>query len=347
MTAGKPDNLLRKILHSTGVLAYRLGLAPAIIKLRSKRVRALLYHAVEPQSDSFTNGLNVSVTPEVFAANLDYFKKFYNVVPMSAIESNELPDKPLVITFDDGYLSVYKHAMPALHERDLSACIYLITRAVEGRIVWVNLLNHALIEHEEKSLKVLEQFDDLKNLQDKASIIGRVQHTFTPEKIEAVCSALENALPDINIDSLYANEADILDMQAHGLQFGFHTRDHFNLRNCTNAELETQLDKTGCETVINSNTFAYPFGYFDLSAVSHLEDKLYDRVMTVGNNNDLYSNKHLDRTEVFTDDPAQIFAQLEIVEPVIASLRRWMIKPEEEVRASNASDDGLIDGKRG
>lgn len=338
MTAGKPNNLLRKVLHGTGVLAYRAGLAPAIIKLRSKRVRALLYHAVEPESDSFTDGLNVSVTPDVFAANLDYFKKHYNVVPMSAIENNDLPDNPLVITFDDGYLSVYKYAMPALHERGLSACIYLITRAVEGRIVWVNLLNHALIEHTEHTLKVLEQFEELNGLKDKASILGRVQHNFTPSKIEALCTALTEALPEINIDGLYADEANILDMQAHGLQFGFHTRDHFNLRNCTDEELEKQLDKTGCKAVINSNTFAYPFGYFDLNAVSHLEDKQYERVMTVGNNNDVYSPKHLDRTEVFTNDPAVIFAQLEIVEPIVARLRRWMLKPGEEVLGA---DDAL------
>lgn len=330
------------MLHSVGVLAYHVGLAPAVIKLSSSRVRALLYHAVETDSDPFTKGLNVSVTPEVFAANLDYFKKHYNVIPMSAIENGELPDKPLVITFDDGYLSVYQHAMPALHERDLSACIYLITRAVEGRIVWVNLLNYALHEHAEQTFKVLEKFDELAKLKDKAEIIGLVQHTFEPRQIETLCNALTDALPEINIEGLYADEGQILEMQAHGLQFGFHTRDHFNLRNCDDAELESQLDKTGCETVINSNTFAYPFGYFNTNAVSHLEDKQYDRIMTVGNNNDVYSVKHLDRTEVFSDNPAEIFAQLEIVEPIIATLRKWMVKPGDEALASSNSDDELV-----
>lgn len=341
MTAGKPNNLLRKTLHGVGVLAYRAGLAPAIIKLSSSRVRALLYHAVERESDSFTEGLNVSVTPEVFAANLDYFKKHYNVVPMSAIESGELPDRPLVITFDDGYLSIYENAMPALHERGLSACIYLITRAIEGKIVWVNLLNYALREHADETFKVLAQFDELAQLDDIASIIGRVQHTFTPTQIESVCQALTDALPEINVDGLYANEAQILDMQKHGLLFGFHTRDHYNLQNCDDAELEIQLDKTGCEHVMNSNTFAYPFGYFNNNAVSHLEDKQYDRIMTVGNNNDVYSMKHLDRTEVFSNNPAAIFAQIEVVEPIIAKLRKWMVRPGNDALASSNADSEI------
>lgn len=341
MSAGKPNNLLRKTLHGVGVLVYRVGLAPAIIKLSSNRVRALLYHAVETNSDSFTEGLNVSVTPEVFAANLDYFKQYYNVVPMSAIESGELPARPLVITFDDGYLSVYQNAMPALHDRGMSACIYLITRAIEGKIVWVNMLNYALREHADEAFKVLTQFDQLAQLTDISDIIGLVQHTFTPSQIDALCTALTDALPEINSEGLYATEAQILDMQAHGLQFGFHTRDHFNLRNCNDTELESQLDKSGCEGVINSNTFAYPFGYFNTNAVSHLEDKQYERIMTVGNNNDIYSIKHLDRTEVFSDNPADIFAQIEIVEPIIARLRKWMVKPGDEALAQSRADDAI------
>jgi len=337
MTAGKPDNRIRKTLHTAGVLLYRMGLASTVIKLSSKRVRTLLYHAVEPTSDAFTAGLNVSVTPETFAANLDYFKKHYNVVPMSAIESGELPDRTLTITFDDGYYSVYQHAMPALHERDLSACVYLITRALEGRAVWVNLLNYALIEHHEKTREVLDNIDELAGVDKDTSVIAHVQHHFKPAQIEGLCDALLAALPQINTDGLYVNEDDISKMQAHGLYFGFHTRDHYNLRNCSDAELEEQLDNSGCTHVMNSNTFAYPFGYFNAGAVSHVEDQNYQRIMTVGNNNKVFSERHLDRTEVFTDNPAELFAQLEIVEPIIAKLRSWMVKPEDDLAAKSGN----------
>ena len=44
--------------------------------------------------------------------------------------------------------------------------------------------------------------------------------------------------------------------------------------------------------------------------------------MTVGNNNRRYSALHLDRTEVFSADPAVLFAELEVVEPIIGSLRK-------------------------
>lgn len=343
MTAGKPDNLLRRTLTGIGVSLYRLGLAPAIIKLNSKRIRALLYHAVESESDAFTNGLNVSVSPTEFAANLDYFKRFYNVVSMSQVAAGQLPSRPLVITFDDGYYSVYEHATPALHERGLPACVYLISRAVKGNIVWVNLLNYALHEHNELARQALSGFEKLSGLNNHQDILATVQHTFSPEETEAVCSALKEALPHIDHTQLYASETDIVDMQNRGIEFGFHTRDHYNLKNCNDSELALQLDSSGCQQVLNSNTFAYPFGYFSRSAVSHVEACEYDRIMTVGNNNDVYSTKHLDRTEVFTDNPALLFAQLEIVEPVIAKLRKWMLKPGREEQTSAKSYSALGD----
>ena len=48
--------------------------------------------------------------------------------------------------------------------------------------------------------------------------------------------------------------------------------------------------------------------------------------MTVGNNNRQSHAKHLDRTEVFTADPAKVFAQLEVVEPLVAWLREKILR---------------------
>lgn len=346
MTAGKPNNPARQILRGLGIALFHTGLASFVINLHAKRVRALLYHAVESEPNDFTDGLNVSVTSEMFAANLDYFKRYYNVVEMKDIASGLLPNRPLVITFDDGYKSVYENAMPALVSRDMSACIYLITRAVKGKIVWVNLLNYALLKHKSSTLEKLKAFDKLANCTDNSDIISIVQHSFKPEEIEALCESLADVLPESAARKLYASESDIMDMQANGLEFGFHTRDHYNLRNCSARELDEQLDVSGCQQVMNSTTFAYPFGYFNKRAVASLESSAYDRVMTVGNNNDIYSYKHLDRTEVFSASHAELFAQIEIVEPTIAWLRRWVLKRDIDTVDGVVQQDNLPEASK-
>src|SRR5699024_11047308 len=41
-------------------------------------------------------------------------------------DEGKLPEKPLIITFDDGYLDNYHHAYPALQDYDMKATIYAI-----------------------------------------------------------------------------------------------------------------------------------------------------------------------------------------------------------------------------
>jgi len=326
MSAGKPKNLLRTALGIAGVLLYRVGLAKSVINLSKNRVRALLYHAVEDDNtNSFTNGLNVGVSPATFRANLDYFKKHYNVIPVSQLDSQSLPPRAMVITFDDGYRSVYENAAPALKEREMSACVYLISRAVRGELVWVNLVNQAISQYPERTAELLQTLPEMSELPPD-QLIGHLQNASTPTQITGVCEALKKEFPDISADGLYATADEIREMSSNGLEFGFHTVDHFNLRNCSSEELAVQLDSSEVTELMNNNSFAYPFGYYNQDAINQLDEKALATVMTVGNNNKHSSKLHLDRIEVFTADPAQVFAQLEVVEPFVAWLREKILR---------------------
>ncbi|MEE9334772.1 MAG: polysaccharide deacetylase family protein [Granulosicoccaceae bacterium] len=332
MSADKPKNLLRTTLSLVGVLIYRVGLAKTVINLSKNRVRALLYHAVEDDNNPFTKGLNVGVSPAAFSANLDYYKKHYNVIPVSHLGKQDLPPRPLIITFDDGYRSVYENAAAELHKRQMSACIYLISRAVRGELVWVNLVNHVLHKFPDRTAKVLQQTPAFENI-DPDSVISQLQNASTPKQIACVYSALANEFPNVTATGLYASCDEISEMSEMGIEFGFHSADHFNLRNCNKEELAAQLDASEVSALMNNNTFAYPFGYYNQSAIEQLSTKNYDTVMTVGNNNRHSFAKHLDRTEVFTEDPALVFAQLEVVEPFIAWLREKILKSPAQTTA--------------
>ncbi len=337
MSAGKPKNLLRSSLYLLGIAIYRVGLARAVISLSKKRVRALLYHAVEEdQSNPFTNGLGVSVTPATFSANLDYFKTFYNVIPVSKLEDAELPDNPMVITFDDGYHSVYEQAAPALKSREMSACIYLISRAVRGDLVWVNLVNYVLQDDPGRTAAVLSKFPEFDNIA-LDGVIAYLQGAASPTQISNVYNALKKEFSELEASNLYASAKQISEMSTDGIEFGFHTADHFNLSNCSTEELVFQLDPTEVSSLITNNTFAYPFGYYNEEAIIQLKNKNYDAVMTVGNNNKQFFDKHLDRTEVFNADPAAVFAQIEVVEPIVSWLRKKLLRSPAETTAYEIS----------
>jgi len=328
MKHNQPNNLIRQLLFGFGVLLYRIGLARVVIGLTPRRVRALLYHAVEPTTNDWTEGLGVNVTPEEFAANLDYFQTYYNVVDVMDLVSDEKLRRPLVITFDDGYQSVFDHAAPALVSRNMPATVYLISRAVNGELVWVNLLNRALHHAPEATRQVTASIPKLAAANTNREILRTVQEDFEPAAIELLCTKILEAVPLAELEPptpLYMNRESIQSLQSQNIHFGFHTRDHYNMGLCSREDVVTQLDKSEVEEVLDSDSFAYPFGYFNEHAIQCVEADGYQRIMTVGNNNRRFCTHHLDRIEVFTDNPAHVFAHIEVVEPIISVVRRLVL----------------------
>jgi len=89
-----------------------------------------MYHEV---NDLLANSLYLSV--EDFTAHLDYFEQA-GITPISLQQLYEhwflnapLPEKPIVLTFDDGYRSMYTTVYPLLKERGWSGTFFCITNA--------------------------------------------------------------------------------------------------------------------------------------------------------------------------------------------------------------------------
>ena len=74
----------------------------------------LLYHHV-----STTTPASTSVTPSVFEEHLQYLAGGYKVISleqavMALKDGSQLPERAVVITFDDGYRNIYENAHPLL-----------------------------------------------------------------------------------------------------------------------------------------------------------------------------------------------------------------------------------------
>ena len=94
--------------------------------MTARALPILMYHHVCPQP-----GL-VTISPERFADQMEYLAaNGYHTVGCVELEGflrgEPLPDKSLLITFDDGYLDNYVHAYPVLRRLGLHAVIFLVT----------------------------------------------------------------------------------------------------------------------------------------------------------------------------------------------------------------------------
>ncbi len=105
----------------------------------TSRLTVLAYHRVADTSaaDFQYYPPNVSATPEMFAWQMAYIREHFTVVDLAAVNDflhrgKNLPPRPLLITFDDGYLDNYTHAFPVLKQYGFPAVIFLLTSRMDN-----------------------------------------------------------------------------------------------------------------------------------------------------------------------------------------------------------------------
>lgn len=101
---------------------------------RTVRVPVLMYHYLStPPSDANAYRTDLSVPPELFARHLDRIQaEGYTTISLYDLlahlwQGAPLPEKPVVLTFDDGYRDNYTNAFPLLRERGMTATIFVVT----------------------------------------------------------------------------------------------------------------------------------------------------------------------------------------------------------------------------
>ena len=123
--------------------AEELGSWDAMRSQFAMRIPILLYHHVGPApSTSHYRGL--SVTPFKFARQIAWLHRTgYKGIRLSdwyawIMGTRVLPDRPVIIAFDDGYLDIAEHALPILQSYRYPAAIFLVTSLIGKCSEWEN-----------------------------------------------------------------------------------------------------------------------------------------------------------------------------------------------------------------
>lgn len=108
--------------------------------LRRIRVPILMYHYVSvPPPDADVYRVELSVTPEIFRSHMQHLHDA-SYMPISVGQLDEalrrgtpLPDKSVILTFDDGHLDHYTNVFPVLNEFGFTATFFVITARLDER----------------------------------------------------------------------------------------------------------------------------------------------------------------------------------------------------------------------
>ena len=114
---------------------------------RTLQVPILMYHYVSvPPADADIYRRDLSVTPALFESHLKYLTDAgYHVITLDDLlyalaQGRELPAKPVILTFDDGYEDNYTNAFPLLQKYDMVGHFFIISDFVNqerpGYMTW-------------------------------------------------------------------------------------------------------------------------------------------------------------------------------------------------------------------
>ena len=100
-----------------------------------------MYHHMVPEGEDCNA---MTVTPGKFRSDLDTIlaKGYTPVLPRELAAGDALPEKPILITFDDGYRSNYDLVYPILQEFGVKDCIFITAGAAFTFCFFVGLVLH-------------------------------------------------------------------------------------------------------------------------------------------------------------------------------------------------------------
>ncbi len=134
----RPVSMFRMLRRSILLLALCLLAAPAAFAAATReKLTVLSYHEIADPKDALSP--DYAVTPTMFVRQMDWLRNngfhFVTVDDLLADETGRrpLPDKAVLISFDDGYRSMYDHAWPILKAWKIPAVVTVVGRWQDER----------------------------------------------------------------------------------------------------------------------------------------------------------------------------------------------------------------------
>lgn len=189
-----------------------------------------------------------------FEAHLKFLlKSDYNIIDINILENHlfqggKLPNKPVLITFDDGDVSVYDIGLPILKKYKLPSVMFVITSLIDSdNSFWCRWVEKALQEQGKSYSEARSKVNELKKMPNESRMkyLNRLKPTF----------------------SLQLTKKDLGTMQNDLMFIGNHTHSHPMVNMCTREELKNELIKSRSSfeerELPGYPIFAYPNGNWD------------------------------------------------------------------------------------
>jgi len=247
-------------------------------RITKSQVAILMYHRVCPKKDNWPPE---SLSTQSFERQMEYFCRSYEILPLDKLvqyiqQRKALPEKAVVITFDDGYRDNYLHAYPILKRYKIPATIFLTTGYIEAdKLFWWDKLGY-IIHHTTVSQLNLDELgnyslqSELDRFQTSSIVTKRLRKVPEETKnllIDKLAGICHVEIPPDLARELTLSWDEIKEMNNNGVSFGARSVTHPILPNIPleQARYEIIQSKRAIEERLGKEVtaFSYPNGDFN------------------------------------------------------------------------------------
>lgn len=259
---------------------YHLKFFDILRQFQKKRVIILMYHRFSQKPEPF------KIQQSIFENQIKFLKKKYNFISLKHYSEvlnekrDDLPDNPIIITIDDGYLDNYVFAYPVLKKYSVPATIFLTTDFLSKKSwLWSNKLEYILRNSQKKKFRFeladkTKIFDvsDFPNWHKTQLAMFNFCRMISDSDKDLFLTELSKKLM---VDIFKQTTGDfqpltweqVIEMKQNNIDFGSHTCSHPILSEVDAMELENEVvnSKNEIERKLNTETisFCYPNGQPD------------------------------------------------------------------------------------
>jgi peptidoglycan/xylan/chitin deacetylase (PgdA/CDA1 family) len=265
-------------------------------KIYNNPIKILYAHRIIDQSDDLYGFLKElgHFDTEEFEKKIRYLLRHYRVISLDEciayLRTKKRPPNCVVLTFDDGYKSIYTKAFPILKKYKIPATIFLTVDFISNKkIIWYDKLTYIIGKTNVDSFTIPEILGKrfacsiIQDKKDSHRALNKFLKSIDDQEKEGILDRLKCLLKVKETDLTYLNLSlsweEIKEMRDSNLiTFGSHTMLHPILTNVTFDRLERELKQS--KAIISDNLgnpvnfFAYPAGAYN--------QKIREKVKTLG-----------------------------------------------------------------
>lgn len=241
------------------------------------RLHIIMYHYVREIKNSKYPEIK-GLEYKLFLEQLDFLQKEFQFISMEDVIETvsgraSLPERAVLLTFDDGYKDHYEFVYPELKRRGISGAFFMPARVMkESTVLDVNKIHFILATRDIKELvsEIFRKLDEARKngmeilsneeLYRKLAVANRwdsaetifVKRLFQNELPENFRNKLVADLFEESVGvgesefskQLYLSEKEALDMKKDGMYFGLHGYEHYWLGKLSEEKQREDISKS-------------------------------------------------------------------------------------------------------